>query len=324
MTTYIILFGLSLYAFLSMVYVYKFHGNVRFASVDEYIRKGWPIFTPFNCVLYFFTKKFAKKPVLNESDAKEYFDKFSLLKENWEVMREEALQLKKEGYFDAVSNKDSKSYYDIGFRTFYKYGWSKFYLHWYGYSHHSAQRMCPKTVELLEKTPAVRGAMFSILPSGSKLTRHLDPIASSLRYHLALDTPHSEECSINVDGQTLLWKNGEHFVFDETYMHYANNRTEADRIILLCDVERPMGLLGRIFNFLLYAPVLKISVVPNTNEDRRGLINLVFSSLSPVLQSSKNLKEKNIFLYRILKWTVNTSLLIILIALIYGLIQLFL
>lgn len=318
--TFYIMCVIGLYVFGSLFYVYRFHGNVRYSSFGEYIRKGWPIFSPFNCALYIFTKPFAKRAVIKETDAPEYFESFKVLQDNWEVMQKEALKLREEGHFDAVSCKDSKSYYDLGFRTFYKYGWSKFYLHWYGQTLNSAQRMCPETVEVLKKCPAVKGAMFSILPSGSKLTRHLDPVASSLRYHLALETPHDEKCFINVNGEDLLWKNGEHFVFDETYLHYAKNDTDQDRIILLCDVERPMGVLGKLFN-LVYVQFLKLSVVPNTSEDQRGLINRIFSILSPVLSASKTLKDKNLFLYKCLKYTVNATLFALIAFILYCLFQ---
>lgn len=321
MTIYL-MSAIALYVAGSLFYVYRFHGDVRYSGFGEYIRKGWPIFSPFNCALYIFTKPFAKRAVIHVSDAPEYFESFKVLQDNWEVMREEALKLREEGYFAAVSDKDSKSYYDLGFRTFYKYGWSKFYLYWYGQTLNSAKRTCPKTVEILSKCPAVKGAMFSILPAGSKLTRHLDPVASSLRYHLALETPHNEKCFINVNGEDILWKNGEHFVFDETYLHYANNNTDQDRIILLCDVERPMGALGKLFN-LIYVQFLKLSVVPNTSEDQRGLINRIFSLLSPALSASKRLKEKNLFLYKCLKHTVNGTLLALIVFGLYSLSKLF-
>jgi beta-hydroxylase len=29
-------------------------------------------------------------------------------------------------------------------------------------------------------------------------------------------------------------------VFDETFIHYAENTTDKNRIILFCDIERPM------------------------------------------------------------------------------------
>jgi len=201
------------YTLVSIAYVYRFRGNARYENFSEYLRKGWPIFTPLNCLLYTFTSKDMRRPILNPSD----FEGLEEIQKNWEVIREEALALHKEQVLQKTSEPNSKSYYDIGFRTFYKYGWSKFYLTWYGHVHESAQRLCPKTVEIVKSIPCVNGAMFTILPVGSKLTRHLDPVACSLRYHLGLSTPNSDQCFINIDGQDYSWRDGEHLVFDETY-----------------------------------------------------------------------------------------------------------
>jgi hypothetical protein len=37
---------------------------------------------------------------------------------------------------------------------------------------------------------------------------------------------------------------GEDLLFDETYLHYAENATSDDRIIRFCDVERPLRWQG--------------------------------------------------------------------------------
>ena len=44
--------------------------------------------------------------------------------------------------------------------------------------------------------------MFAELPPGSRLVRHRDPYAGSLRYHLGLLTPNDPGCFIEVDGGT--------------------------------------------------------------------------------------------------------------------------
>ena len=49
--------------------------------------------------------------------------------------------------------------------------------------------LCPQTTELLRSLPSVKAAMFAELPDGSRLPRHRDPYAGSLRYHLGLITP---------------------------------------------------------------------------------------------------------------------------------------
>ena len=74
----------------------------------------------------------------------------------------------------------------------------------------------------------------------SGLIPKLDPYAGSLRYHLGLVTPNDDACYIDVDGERHSWRDGQGVVFDETYIHEAYNQTTQNRIILFCDVERPL------------------------------------------------------------------------------------
>lgn len=300
---------------LSISYVYLYRGEARYANFTEYLRKGWPISTPLNCFLYLFTKPKAKKPIIDIKD----FPDLKILEDNWEVIRDEVMKLHANKHLEQTNNPENAAYYDLGFRTFYKYGWSKFYLNWYGYTHKSAIKHCPKTVELLKKAKSVNGAMFSILPVGSKLTRHLDPVACSLRYHLGLKTPNSDDCFINVDNNQYSWRDGEAFLFDETYLHFAQNNSKEERLILMCDVERPLSFIGKIFNFF-YKTVLRLSVVPNMEGDKKGLFNNTFSSISPLIAKVRLLKETNMMIYKTIKYSVNFVLALLLLGLIYLLI----
>ncbi len=313
----VLIFGLGLFFIFvttSITYVFAFRGQQRFDSFNEYLRKGWPIFTPLNCLLYIFTQKRAQKAIIAVED----FPELKIIQEQWAVISEEAQVLLAKGYFDHTKNPENNAYYDIGFRTFYKYGWSKFYLKWYGYTHNSALTHCPKTVAILKNVKSVNGAMFSYLPVGSQLTRHLDPVACSLRYHLGLKTPESDSCFINVDGQNYSWRDGEGFIFDETYLHFAKNESEKPRLILMCDVERPMFLIGPFINFI-YKIAMRMSIVPNTAEDKRGFANKVFATLSPVLKKTKALKQSNPLAYKLVKHSVNLVLFLILIGFVVGL-----
>jgi beta-hydroxylase len=301
----------------SIVYVYRFRGEARYQSLSEYFRKGWPIFSLFNCVLYMTTRPRGSKAVLDPGE----FPELDLLRQNWQTLRDEGLALVRQDCFDAVKRPGTAGYYDIGFRTFFRCGWSRFYLHWYGYTHHSARRLCPRTVEILKQVPGIHGAMFAFLPRRSQLTRHADPIAVSLRYHLGLATPNSDACFINVDGCNRSWRDGEVILFDETYLHYVRNDTDCDRLILMCDVRRPLNPLGALFN-AFYQVVTRASVVPNTPEDHRGLANRIFAGLAPVLARSKALKSTNRPLYLVVKWAVNLLLLSLLLALPAGVAQL--
>jgi hypothetical protein len=99
-----------------------------------------------------------------------------------------------------------------------------------------------------QRIPNVKGAMFALLPGGSHLNPHRDPFAGSLRYHLGLSTPNSDDCRIFVDGQVYAWRDGEDVMFDETYVHWVKNETDKTRVILFCDIERPLSnrLMTRI------------------------------------------------------------------------------
>jgi beta-hydroxylase len=291
-----------------------YRGQTRFENVSEYLRKGWPIFAPFNCLLYILTPKKVLRPII----AAGQIEGLEEIKKNWQTIRDEAMGLYEKGYFDQTTDPNKAAFYDIGFRTFYKYGWSKFYLTWYGHKHNSALKHCPKTVEILSKVRAVNGSMFSLLPVGSQLTRHLDPVACSLRYHLGLRTPNADSCFINVDGNVHSWRDGQELLFDETFLHFAKNDSQEYRLILMCDVERPMFIVGRIINFF-YKGLMRMTVVPNLPGDKRGLANQVFSFLSPLLKQSKELKKTNRKAYLLFKYSVNSLLLLVAAGLLFGL-----
>lgn len=311
------LFAIFVFVAASMSYAYAYRGQARFDGFNEYLRKGWPIFTPFNCMLYMLTKPRGRKAILDLKD----YPELAPLKENWETIRDEVVSLHQAQFLERTNDENSKAFYDIGFRTFYKYGWRKFYLTWYGHTHESAKRLCPKTVEILNKLPSVNGAMISVLPPGGELTRHLDPVACSLRYHLGLSTPNNDACFINIDGVDYSWRDGEGLLFDETYLHYAKNNSDQTRLILMCEVDRPMSLPGRIINSI-YKFFLSFTVVPNMDGDKQGLVNKIFSTISPILRKTKALKQTNKKLYLLIKHSVNFTLLLIAVGLITGVIRL--
>ncbi|WP_080933446.1 aspartyl/asparaginyl beta-hydroxylase domain-containing protein [Xanthomonas albilineans] len=297
-------FLLILYAAGSISYVFAFRGKKRYSTFSQYMRKSWPIFAPFNCLLYMATRKHAKGPVIDAS----YLKNIALLRSQWHVIRAEAISLHQSGQLRETSQPGSTGFHDLGFRTFYKHGWMKFYLKWYGKTHRSAIRLCPETTRILEQLPWIHGAMFSILPPGAELSLHSDPLACSLRYHLGLKTPNSDNCKIIIDGRTMAWRDGQDFVFDETYPHSAINASDQDRVILMCDVERPMHLTGRLINHL-YMLIARGMLVPNTSEDEKGAISRLFELIDPVRQAGTELKRRKRIIYKFIKHTLNFGLL---------------
>ena len=147
--------------------------------------------------------------------------------------------------------------------------------------------------------------MFAMLPPGGKLGAHRDPFAGSLRYHLGLVTPNSDKCRILVDGVQCVWRDGEAFMFDETFIHSAENTTDVNRIILFCDVERPMkyGFMTAINRWVSHH-IVKASATQNMEGEHVGVLNKVFGKLYEVHLASRKVKEWNRRVYYALKYSL--------------------
>lgn len=166
-------------------------------------------------------------------------------------------------------------------------------------------QLCPKTTELLNGIGSVKAAMFAELPPGSRLVRHRDPYAGSLRYHLGLSVPNDPACFISVDGERYHWRDGEAVMFDETYIHHAENNTDKDRIILFCDVERPMKYRwAAAFNRWFSRTVLASASSPNAEGDKTGKLNQAFKYLYKIRLRGKELKKRNRTRYYLEQWAL--------------------
>jgi beta-hydroxylase len=203
---------------------------------------------------------------------------------------------------------------DLGFHTFFKRGWTRFYLCWYGETPASARQSCPVTTAILEEAPSIKGAMFAFLPPRAILGRHRDPFAGSLRFHLGLDTPNDDACWIEVDGVRYCWRDGEGVLFDETYVHEARNDTDRGRLILLADVERPLRAPMRQINRLVMRTVMNATATQNVEGERIGVLNRAFGPVYALLQLGKLFKARNRKAYYAIKQGLGAALLLALAA----------
>lgn len=276
-----------------------FRGSVRFPILRQMLTHT-NYMAPYNLLMNTFSK-LPNTPFLNCDD----IEGLSLLQQNWETIRDEAVALSKKGAI-----KKSETLDDAGFNSFFKFGWTRFYLKWYGDTLPSAQRDCPKTVELLSQVPEVKAAMFAKLPAGGLLTPHRDPFPGSLRYHLGLSTPNSDDCYILVDGCKHAWRDGVDVLFDETFIHEAYNKTDQDRIILFCDVRRPMRhkIVNRLNEFMSRT-VAKASATGNEPGEELGVLNRLFSKAYSVRTVSRKIKKWNKPVYMVGKYALFLSIL---------------
>ncbi|MBD8161832.1 lipid A hydroxylase LpxO [Erwinia persicina] len=276
---------------LTVLYVHL-RGKVRYGFWRQ-LADHSTFVAPLNVFMYLFSR-LPTTPFLPP----EVFPELKTLRENWLTIREEG-----QGLLALQEIKASDRYNDAGFNSFFKTGWTRFYLKWYDEAHPSAAALCPHTTALLRRLPSVKAAMFASLPDGSRLPRHRDPYAGSLRYHLGLITPNDDRCFIEVDGVRYSWRDGKEVVFDETYIHYAENTSGQPRLILFCDIERPMlWRWTQAVNHCVGRHLVGAAAAPNGDSDRTGGINRIFKYLYAVRKVGKRLKAWNKPCYYAIKW----------------------
>ena len=288
----------ALIIFIASALFVHLRGRVRFGLLRA-LTDFSVLLAPFNALMYVFSRT----PATAYIDLADFPD-LAPLREHWSTIRDEALQLDDEGRIRAAA-----TYNDLGFNSFFRTGWKRFYLKWYADDLPSARAMCPRTVELLASIPSVKAAMFASLPPGARLVRHRDPYAGSLRYHLGLVTPNAPACYIDVDGQRYFWRDGEAVMFDETFIHYAENATEQRRVILFCDIERPLHFAPmRWFNRLFARFVMTASATQNVEGEPVGALNKGFYYFYQVRLATKRLKQRNRTAYYASKWVLIAGL----------------
>jgi beta-hydroxylase len=186
--------------------------------LKKYLSNHVLLFAPLNFLFTYFTV--GKQSAVFDPKIVPGLD---TIRENYPVIHSEAKALLDTGIFQRRPVID-----EPGYNTFEKGGWRLYPLKWYAKEcRRAAREICPKTCAIVDSVPAIRAAMFTVLPPGGSLGRHHDPIASSLRYHLSLVTPNSDKCALTLDGVQYPWRDGEELLFDQTYLHSAINQTES-------------------------------------------------------------------------------------------------
>jgi len=158
----------------------------------------------------------------------EHFDFLNAFTENWEVIQAEAQEVLK--FRDAIP-----TFHEVSpdqYRLSTENNWKTFVLFGFGQRLEKNAALAPKTSKILEGVPNLQTAMFSILAPGYHIPAHKGVTKGILRSHLGLIIPKDrQKCRIRVDETITPWKEGEIFVFDDTYEH-----------------EVPMKLGGRVLN----------------------------------------------------------------------------
>ncbi|QUL39355.1 aspartyl/asparaginyl beta-hydroxylase domain-containing protein [Erythrobacter sp. JK5] len=176
-------------------------------------------------------------PLLQPSD----FDWTAPLAREWEAIRDEALAILEHRHAIPPLRDISPDHR----RIMKDESWRSFFL--VGYGHRQAENIAraPRTAALIENIPGLNSAFFSILAPGSVIVPHRGVTKAFITAHLGLVVPsRPESCWMRIDGRKLRWEEGKWLVFDDTYEHEVQNRTDETRIVLLCQIARPLKAPG--------------------------------------------------------------------------------
>jgi len=142
-------------------------------------------------------------------------------------------------FFDFVSTQD---YLNWPQKELYNSGWNVFGLRGFKKDNRLAHSKCPVSANLIKKfDKLVISAGFSIMKPGTIIYPHTGYTNEVLRCHLGIKIPIGD-CALKVGQTTRLWEEGKAFVFDDTILHEAWNKTSETRIIMLLDIDKQMFL----------------------------------------------------------------------------------
>lgn len=124
--------------------------------------------------------------------------------------------------------------------------WRVFYLFLHNVDFGANRRLCPRTTAILESIGGhYDHAFFSALAPRTHVAKHHGPTNKKLRCHLPLIVPPvsaggDASCRLRVGEETIQVREGECFVFDDSFEHEAwNDDPEQSRVVLIVDVWHP-------------------------------------------------------------------------------------
>jgi ornithine lipid ester-linked acyl 2-hydroxylase len=142
-------------------------------------------------------------------------------------------------FFDFVSTQD---YLDWPQKELYNSGWNVFGLRGFKKDIQLAHLKCPVSASLIKEfDELIISAGFSIMKPGTIIYPHTGYTNDVLRCHLGIKIPFGD-CALKVGQTTQQWEEGKAFVFDDTILHQAWNRTDETRIIMLLDIDKKLFL----------------------------------------------------------------------------------
>jgi aspartyl/asparaginyl beta-hydroxylase (cupin superfamily) len=126
--------------------------------------------------------------------------------------------------------------------------WRVFPLYAFGFWVDKNCKQMPTLTKYLKSIPNLKVALLSKMSSKSKLEPHKGWSNYSnyvIRGHYGLKVPKGNKCFMAVkhdnedDYQKQYHKYKQWIVFDDSKMHYADNQSDEERVVLIMDLARP-------------------------------------------------------------------------------------
>jgi len=123
------------------------------------------------------------------------------------------------------------------------YNWSAIDLYKDGQANEEIHKQFPLTINALSKAPSYGldkipfEAFFSVLKAGQVIAPHYGQSNHSLTVHLPIDTPSGAYLEVNE--KRRYWAEEELIIFDDNFIHSANNESDEQRVILLFSIWHP-------------------------------------------------------------------------------------
>ncbi len=155
-----------------------------------------------------------------------------ILEDNWKTIKEEvdAFYAAHAGAFGA--NYTPYAYSEPGWKTI------NLYSYFLRYGENCAR--FPRTAAIVEQIPDMCLAQVAVLDPHTRIKAHRGDCNAVVRSHLGLTVPSGlPELGIRVGREERSWREGEVFAITIAHRHYAWNRTDRHRVVLVVDVIRP-------------------------------------------------------------------------------------
>ena len=198
-----------------------------------------PVFPIINIINLFLILACNNPPFIKNLDA--YFPENKLFENNYIDIKNEIINYNN-NYKISCFRNNIKINFLLNIDTYNEaqdYCWRTLYLKTSGKIHKELEKYFPNTIKLLQN-PQIDNAFFSILDPSVEIKPHVGYYKGYLRYHLGITIPeeNGKKPYIVCGGEKYEWIEGKGVIFDDMFIHYVNNPTNKQRIVLYLDIKR--------------------------------------------------------------------------------------